>query len=507
MTSKKSWTSFVFPLLVLVIISAKFICYFRKEKTNELVILDQVKAERNMTDIDGEHSRQKRFLFFTSNRKLALPTGTALSFSLLLNVNPLRNGPVGYSATLTLDYNFDIATDELGFTSDENPWFVLPFFYFNGGGPGDSDHVPGVNLAGGDRVVMFQVIEDIIETIGLLGKPCVQRAICEIFQGPLRDHGFLGEVLKLFFSASRAAYAEVRLADYLAAEKAGKETGDCSFYHQLCLHSLFSNVTVNPPKLIPVEDEVEGKEKKEELSRKKRFLYFTRERRIVFPPGSLFFFISSFSVPFRGNIPTGLGTPNLQVSVPLQLTLDDLGLTSEEHPFGLWSIFDDELDPEADIPRRRRHVRTKRSDSRFPGGDREMLYSIMEDAILTAGLEGKACLLRAICEMFQYPLDNHGFFGEFLELFFSASLAPDAEKRLPEYVAAERAGKTTGKCFAYHDDCPYSLFTNPMDSSIMDEEEMKKDFSEERRQEVERQPLLNPSNLVAVLIEYLERWL
>ncbi|XP_064082259.1 uncharacterized protein LOC135198528 isoform X2 [Macrobrachium nipponense] len=228
---------------------------------------------------------------------------------------------------------------------------------------------------------MFQAIEDMIETIGLLGRPCVQRAICEIFQGPLRDHGFFGEVLKLFFSVSRAAYAEVRLADYLAAEKAGKETGDCSFYHQLCLHSLFSNGTANPPKLIPVEDEVEGKENKDELSRTKRFVYFTRDRRIRFPPDSLFVVIPTVSVPLRGNIPTGLKAPVLQVSVPLKLVLDSLGLTTEEHPFGIWSIFDDEFGPEADIPRRKRHVRNKRSDSRFPGGDREMLYSIVEDAI------------------------------------------------------------------------------------------------------------------------------
>ncbi|XP_068207628.1 uncharacterized protein [Palaemon carinicauda] len=603
MSAKRSRTPFIFTMVVMVILSAKCLLYFRREKISNEILSDQYIGD-NATDIDEEHSRQKRFLFFTSDRKLSLPPGTLMQFGLTLAMNALRNGPVGYGATLTLDYDFSITTDSLGYTSEENPWFVLPFLYLNGGGPGE-DSVPGVNLAGGDRVVMFQVIEDIIETVGLLGKPCVQRAICEIFQGPLRNHGFLGEVLKLLFSVSRAAYAEVRLSDYLAAEKAGKETGDCSFYTQLCLHSLFSNATAHPPpKLIPVTDDVEGREKKEEvngremkddvegrekkdevegreekyevegrekkdevegreekyevegreekyevegreekyeeeeermhkmtgnkeelggkekgemeeeegekekkdgLSRQKRFLYYTRERRLTFPPGSDFFFIPTLIIPFRGNNPAGYSLDALQVSVTIHFTLDDLGITSEENPFGLWKIFEDELEEE--IPARRKHVLTKRSDSKFPGGDREMLYAIVEDAIHNAGLEGKPCLLRAICEMFQYPLDNHGFFGEVLELFLSASLAPNADKRLPEYVAAERAGKTTGKCFAYHDECPYSLFTNPMDSNIIDEEEMKKDFSEERRQKLEQQSLLNPSNMIAALIDFLERWL
>ncbi|XP_068207632.1 uncharacterized protein [Palaemon carinicauda] len=642
MSAKRSRTPFIFTMVVMVILSAKCLLYFRREKISNEILSDQYIGD-NATDIDEEHSRQKRFLFFTSDRKLSLPPGTLLNFKLTLALNALRNGPVGYVATLTSDYDFTIATESLGYTSAENPWFVLPFLYLNGGGPGE-DSVPGVNLAGGDRVMIFQVIEDIIETVGLLGKPCVQRAICEIFQGPLRNHGFLGEVLKLLFSVSRAAYAEVRLSDYLAAEKAGKETGDCSFYTQLCLHSLFSNATAHPPpKLIPVTDDVEGREKKDEvegrekkdevdgrekkdevegrkkkdevderekkdeiegrekkdevdvrekkdeiegremrdevdgrqkknevegrekkdevagrdekfevegreekyeeeeeeeermhkmtgnkeevegkekgemeeeedekekkdgLSRQKRFLYYTRERRLTFPPGSDFFFIPTLSIPFRGNNPPGYALDALQVTVRIQLDLDDLGITSEENPFGFWKIFEDELEEE--IPARRKHVLTKRSDSRFPGGDREMLYAIVEDAIHNAGLQGKPCLLRAICEMFQYPLDNHGFFGEVLELFLSASLAPNADKRLPEYVAAERAGKTTGKCFAYHDECPYSLFTNPMDSNIIDEEEMKKDFSEERKQKLEQQSLLNPSNMIAALIDFLERWL
>lgn len=50
--------------------------------------------------------------------------------------------------------------------------------------------------------------------------------------------------------------------------------------------------------------------------------------------------------------------------------------------------------------------------------NREMMYQVVEDTLFNMGMNGKGCLLRAICEMFQFPLKNHGFFGEVLELFF-----------------------------------------------------------------------------------------
>ncbi|KAK7065694.1 hypothetical protein SK128_020432 [Halocaridina rubra] len=88
------------------------------------------------------------------------------------------------------------------------------------------------------------------------------------------------------------------------------------------------------------------------------------------------------------------------------------------------------------------------------------------------GMDGKACLLRAICEIFQVPFTNHGFFGEVLELFLSASRAPHAEKRLKDYTRAERIGRSTGECFEYHKACPHSLFTNPGQLQWVEDEEM-----------------------------------
>lgn len=55
----------------------------------------------------------------------------------------------------------------------------------------------------------------------------------------------------------------------------------------------------------------------------------------------------------------------------------------------------------------------------FHGGERALLYGTAEDMLSTIGLDGKACLLRAICEVQGHPLSNFGFVGEILKLFFT----------------------------------------------------------------------------------------
>ena len=43
----------------------------------------------------------------------------------------------------------------------------------------------------------------------------------------------------------------------------------------------------------------------------------------------------------------------------------------------------------------------------------------MEDYLFTFGMDGKSCLLRAICEMHESPLLGYGIFGELLEVFLT----------------------------------------------------------------------------------------
>ncbi|XP_063605400.1 uncharacterized protein LOC134780557 [Penaeus indicus] len=205
-------------------------------------------------------------------------------------------------------------------------------------------------------------------------------------------------------------------------------------------------------------------------SRPKRLVYFTSERRLRLPPETLLVFTPTLSLPAGRNLPIGYAA-SMTISIPFEIRFDDLGLTSEENPFGLW--------PKLGPFRKKRDSSAPLSGINWAGGDREMIYQVIEDTLSNMGMNGTACLLRTICEMFQFPLEKHGFFGEFLELLFSASRSPHAEKRLPEYTRAERVGRASGDCFEYQTHCPRSLFTNPGQTMWINVDPKEASFYEE----------------------------
>lgn len=56
----------------------------------------------------------------------------------------------------------------------------------------------------------------------------------------------------------------------------------------------------------------------------------------------------------------------------------------------------------------------------FHGGERAILYGIAEDFLSTFGVNGKACILRTICEVHsKKSLEHLGFLGEVAKLFFT----------------------------------------------------------------------------------------
>lgn len=64
-----------------------------------------------------------------------------------------------------------------------------------------------------------------------------------------------------------------------------------------------------------------------------------------------------------------------------------------------------------ELPEDQKHV--------FHGGERALLYGVVEDFISTFGFDGKACLLRAICEVHSKSVHHLGLFGEMVKLFFT----------------------------------------------------------------------------------------
>ncbi|BES91451.1 DM4/DM12 family [Nesidiocoris tenuis] len=214
--------------------------------------------------------------------------------------------------------------------------------------------------------------------------------------------------------------------------------------------------------------------------RQKRILWITTDGRLALPPGTLLTITPTISMPFVRYPPEGF-LSNMSISLPFTINFDTLGLTDNQNPYGaLPPILARNLgrsagvmlaDYVASILNNKRSARaTPETHNFFHGGERAMLYVIVEEFLSNFGLDGKACLLRAICEVQGHSLKNFGFFGEMLKLFFTASKSPFAEV-LNDYVAAERQGLEHGECFPYYKNCPKSLFVMPAKNKYINEED------------------------------------
>jgi DM4/DM12 family len=55
----------------------------------------------------------------------------------------------------------------------------------------------------------------------------------------------------------------------------------------------------------------------------------------------------------------------------------------------------------------------------FHGGERALLYAVLEDFLTQFGVDGHSCVLRAICEVHSKNVYRFGLFGEFIKLFLT----------------------------------------------------------------------------------------
>ncbi|KAF0304880.1 hypothetical protein FJT64_023387 [Amphibalanus amphitrite] len=90
--------------------------------------------------------------------------------------------------------------------------------------------------------------------------------------------------------------------------------------------------------------------------------------------------------------------------------------------------------------------------------DRGGVFEVARRALDKFGMDGRACLLRAICEVAAYPMEHEGLFGEIMNIVLSASRGPDDDSRLDPYLRAEYEGRAQGDCHATYAACPVSVF-------------------------------------------------
>ncbi|KAI5710486.1 hypothetical protein M8J75_008962 [Diaphorina citri] len=210
-------------------------------------------------------------------------------------------------------------------------------------------------------------------------------------------------------------------------------------------------------------------------SRQKRLLWITNDGRLALPPGTHLTITPSLSLPFVRYPPDGF-LSNMSISLPFTVDFDSLGLTDNQNPFGtLPPLMARSMGRQAggmlasyvaellDSGKRRRRTRStstvkKPKSAQFHGGERALLYTVVEDLLANFGMDGRACLLRAICEVHAHNyLHRFGLMGEILKLFFTVTKSPYADL-MSDYVAAEKKGSSTGECWPYFKECPKSLF-------------------------------------------------
>jgi len=205
-----------------------------------------------------------------------------------------------------------------------------------------------------------------------------------------------------------------------------------------------------------LQDELDWRISQLPYHREKRFVFLTDEKRFVMPPGSQLVLTPTLALPVLRYPPTGLDT-NMTISTPFTIKFDAMGLTDNKNPFGLIPELNT-LIGSSIFSRRKRDVPDPLADpSLVHGGERAFLYEYIENLLFNFGMDGKGCLLRAICETHESPLLGHGVVGEMLELFLTPSKSPYWNK-LTEYIAAEMAGKNHGDCRVFEKDCTKSLY-------------------------------------------------
>ncbi|XP_018323163.2 uncharacterized protein LOC108735625 [Agrilus planipennis] len=89
------------------------------------------------------------------------------------------------------------------------------------------------------------------------------------------------------------------------------------------------------------------------------------------------------------------------------------------------------------------------------------MYRSLNNFIEKSGFgDGKACLLRTICEIAEIPFEKRtGLFAEILHILLTPSTTSEEIEDYSdmEYYAAEKLGKQTGNCHVLYSECSFSL--------------------------------------------------
>ncbi|XP_062558570.1 uncharacterized protein LOC134223438 [Armigeres subalbatus] len=176
--------------------------------------------------------RQKRIVYTFNSA-----TGILVAISVPLTI-PERNIFVSYN----FEMNYNMPTDSTDYTQGvlkrlESPDLNTPS---NGAA---RQLIPKKRDAYFTRKKMYRTIENNLNRLGLNGKRCILRAICETADNPLHVHnGILGDLIHILLTPSHSKDEQLP-TEFYRAEKLGLGH-DCSKYRKHCPKSVLDMISV-----------------------------------------------------------------------------------------------------------------------------------------------------------------------------------------------------------------------------------------------------------------------
>ncbi|XP_063876089.1 uncharacterized protein LOC135109034 [Scylla paramamosain] len=184
-------------------------------------------------------------------------------------------------------------------------------------------------------------------------------------------------------------------------------------------------------------------------------LHHRVRRFLSFPTGSVLTVTPKLTIPFVDELDGYItGAQLYAFPIDLQLPNGTLRLrTNYEYEY------DEEQEEYSYMPMSQSTYSSYATHSRYARAidhQRAAGFNFLQELMDAAGVEGRQCVLRAVCEVAERPVEHLGLTGELINLFFSAGYGAGSPE-VREYVAAEEAGRQQGDCESLFPACPYHL--------------------------------------------------
>uniref|UniRef100_A0A1B0CF04 Putative secreted protein n=1 Tax=Lutzomyia longipalpis TaxID=7200 RepID=A0A1B0CF04_LUTLO len=253
------------------------------------------------------------------------------------------------------------------------------------------------------RKKIYKILESKLQNHGYRGRACLLRSICESAEGPIHElNGVIGDVFHIILTPSSSVREDIH-EEYYRAEELGRK-GECSKYKKYCPQCILDYIS--------------------------DLMHIMEKRTLVFPPGSVITFIIAIAIP--------VDLINRHVFNSFNFAANYGVPTNSTHYTRIPGRFPDYL---------------ARSGSNIV--NRKWMYRMASNYLRNFGFNGTSCLLRAICEASEDPLDvRNGLHGEILQIILTPSSSEDENLPAPFYEAEER-GKLNN-CGHYTEICPQS---------------------------------------------------